>query len=95
MAPEVIEGKPHGYACDMWSLGIIMYLMLSGRYPFTGKNVEHDIIQEAHNFPKSIWDKFSPQCLYFIDKLLEKDPSKRLTAAEAFQHPWFDILTDE
>jgi serine/threonine protein kinase len=44
MAPEVIEGKPHGYACDMWSLGIIMYLMLSGRYPFTGKNVEHDII---------------------------------------------------
>jgi serine/threonine protein kinase len=95
MAPEVIEGKPYSYPCDMWSLGVIMYVMLSGRFPFEGKNVEHDIIEEAHSFPKGIWDKFSPQCKYFIDKLLEKDPSKRLTANEAFKHPWFDILTDE
>lgn len=72
-----------------------MYVMLSGRFPFEGKNVEHDIIEEAHSFPKGIWDKFSPQCKYFIDKLLEKDPSKRLTANEAFKHPWFNILTDE
>ena len=95
MAPEVVEGKPHGYACDMWSLGVILYVMLSGRYPFSGKNLEHDIVDKAHAFPKGIWGQFSPQCTFLLDKLLDKDPSTRLTAAEAFKHPWFDILTDE
>jgi len=95
MAPEVIEGKPYGYSCDMWSLGVILYVMLSGRYPFNGKNLENEIINNSHSFPKNVWGKFSPQCTYFIDRLLNKDPSKRLTADEAFKHPWFDILTDE
>ena len=70
MAPEVLEGKPHSHPCDMWSLGIILYLMLSGDYPFAGKNLDHDILNEAHDFPKKIWGKVSDQCMFFIEELL-------------------------
>jgi serine/threonine protein kinase len=55
MAPEVVEGRPHSYPCDMWSIGVILYVMLSGRFPFMSKNVEHDICEVAHAFPKGIW----------------------------------------
>ena len=69
--------------------------MLSGRFPFSGKNINHDIVHEAHSFPPLRWKHISKECLFFIDRLLEKDSSQRITAAEAFNDPWFKILTDD
>ena len=45
MAPEILQGFPHTIACDMWSLGIILFMMLSGRYPFNLKKVDKEIVE--------------------------------------------------
>ena len=50
MAPEVIERISHSYPCDLWSLGIILFTMLSGSYPFDMKNPEHEIVNETFIF---------------------------------------------
>jgi len=60
MAPEIIERTPHSYPCDMWSLGIILYLMLSNKYPFDIKNIEYEIVNEPILYlPNDGWDDIS------------------------------------
>ena len=44
MAPEIILGEPHGIQCDIWSIGIILYRMLSGTFPFSFRNIDEAII---------------------------------------------------
>ena len=58
MAPEIIERTNHSYPCDMWSLGIILWMMLSGGYPFDLKNLEHEIVNEQVIFLPE-WDNVS------------------------------------
>ncbi len=91
VAPEVIEGS-YTFACDIWSLGVIMHVMLSGFMPFTGGSTE-DIfrsIKKCHlSFEHSVWNKVTPPGRDLLVKLLEPDENKRLTAAEALKHRWF------
>jgi calcium-dependent protein kinase len=89
MAPEVIKLK-YNEKCDLWSCGIILYILLKGRPPYDGTDeriykilnkVKIDLTQES-------WNSISPQALDLLSKLLEVNPSKRISAAEACAHPW-------
>ncbi|OWZ22444.1 CAMK/CDPK protein kinase [Phytophthora megakarya] len=90
MAPEVLEGN-YKETCDMWSLGVIMYMLLSNKAPFYG-DTEDELIDSifANNVPYSgeEWGSVSPEAKALLRKLLHTTPTDRFTAAQVLQHPW-------
>ena len=90
MAPEIIKGEQHGIACDMWSIGIILYTMLSNEYPFNLRNIDEEIINSPVLYLGERWNDISIEARTFISQCLAKDESERLTASQALQHLWFN-----
>lgn len=91
MAPEVIRGN-FSEKCDEWSLGAIMYLLLSGQPPFLGstsREVASKILNDKIDMKSLDWRRVSKHAKDLLHKLLERDVQKRITAAEALEHPWF------
>lgn len=92
MAPEVIrrDGLNYGKAVDVWSFGVILYLILSGEYPFSStEQICHGKVQFLNTDANDhVWARISPQAKDFILKLLVVDPTKRPSATEALRHPW-------
>ncbi|CAD5234191.1 unnamed protein product [Bursaphelenchus xylophilus] len=90
MAPEVVDNKPYGREADMWSLGVLICVLLSGRLPFTGpKDQLFDRIRIADFSLKSgSWKKISDPAKDLVKGLLTVDPRKRLTAEDVLEHPW-------
>ena len=90
IAPEVFK-KKYNSKCDLWSCGIILYILLTGVPPFG--NDEDQIINEKiyeEQYDKNRLVNKSKECIDLIDKLLEKDPDKRISAEEALSHKWFE-----
>ena len=90
MAPEVLKGN-YGIECDVWSCGIILYILLVGYPPFDGKNnneIFDNILKGKLNLEGNDWTKISNEAKDLIIKLLEKNPKNRITAIEALKHPW-------
>ena len=91
IAPEVLK---NGYneKCDLWSCGVILYILLCGSPPFYGKN-EKEIFQKVLdgtiNFKHKIWNKISQDAKNLVTKLLQVNPTKRISAAEALEDIWF------
>eukprot|EP00924_Labyrinthula_sp_SR-Ha-C_P010049 maker-scaffold_40-snap-gene-0.5-mRNA-1 protein AED:0.01 eAED:0.01 QI:18/1/1/1/0.5/0.33/3/468/517 len=95
LSPEVIS-KQYNIACDCWSIGVILYIMLCGYTPFYGETEREmfTMIKGGQfDFPEEEWKDISEEAKDLILKLLELDPDRRLTAKEALQHPWMK-LTD-
>ena len=95
LAPECVRHRCGWelYKSDMWAIGVITYVLLTGRPPFWGRNnreILTKIIKASIHWPSGI--KLSASCKQFIAELLEKDPRKRLSASEALEHPW--LTTD-
>ena len=92
-APEIILDEPYNKEVDMWSLGIMTYLMVSGRLPFNAEDENKIARQIAFSEPDfenaECWKKISKECVNFIKKLLEKDPKKRMIIGDALKHEWF------
>lgn len=90
VAPEVLL-KKYAKSCDVWSVGIITYIMLSGTPPFNG-NTDDDIyasiLRGVINWDPKDWMGISCEAIDFIHRLLQVDPRQRLTARQALQHPW-------
>ncbi|MCQ2819024.1 MAG: protein kinase, partial [archaeon] len=88
MAPEIFKGDGYyGYPVDIWSAGVSLYLMLSGCIPFN-RTEKTSLQYEIMNSPLKPIKDISNECQDLIFKLLEKDPSKRITAREVLEHPW-------
>ena len=91
MAPEVLEGD-YDNKCDVWSLGVLLYVLMSGYLPFQGQNrseVFAKIKKAKFNFNHEEFKSCTPHVIGLIKRLLVIDPKKRLTAGEALQHEWF------
>jgi len=90
-APEVLERKKHGKAVDMWSIGCLTYLFLSGKLPFEDTNLMRlnvNIKNGTFKFPVEDWADIDLIAQDFISNLLKKEASERLTAEQALQHQW-------
>lgn len=90
MAPEVIAGY-YDKKCDLWSLGVIMYILLGGEPPFMGEDdyETFDLVRIGkYNYSGIQWNYVSKSAKELIDKLLTLDPKKRLSAEEALKDPW-------
>lgn len=94
VAPEILStSKKEGYAnaVDMFSAGVVMYVLLCGYEPFYGED-EKQLIQENKTakveFPKDDWKDISIEGRDLVEKMLESDPKKRITPSKALLHPW-------
>ncbi|XP_073508797.1 death-associated protein kinase 2 isoform X2 [Phyllobates terribilis] len=91
VAPEIVNYEPLGLAVDMWSIGVITYILLSGASPFLGENKQEtlsNITAVNYEFDEEFFSHTSDLAKGFIRKLLVKDTRKRLTIQEALSHPW-------
>eukprot|EP00923_Selenidium_pygospionis_P047543 GHVN01082087.1.p1 GENE.GHVN01082087.1~~GHVN01082087.1.p1 ORF type:complete len:469 (-),score=59.30 GHVN01082087.1:278-1474(-) len=90
VSPEVLDGN-YSEKCDIWSMGVIVYMLLSGTYPFIGET-DVETIKKIKNgnfsFPGVRWAGISEEAKAFISHLLVKDPSRRPEAIETLNHPW-------
>ena len=90
MAPEQIEKKLYFISVDIWSIGILMFMLLNnGKHPFYVKGDNRkDFIKKIENCKINFYNKVSPMAKNLIFKLLEPNPSWRYNAAQAIKHPW-------
>jgi len=94
VAPEILLRKRYDQKADMWSVGVIIYCLLSGRLPFVGKKhleLFKSIISGVYTFDEEEWNDISSDAKDLIQNLLVIDPSKRLSASEALQSRWLFV----
>ena len=90
--PEILNSQAHGKPVDMWSIGVITYVLLCGYSPFRSEDLKELIIETERaniSFHDKYWTKISDHAKEFIKALLQSDASKRLTADQALRHEWF------
>ena len=91
VAPEVLH-KHYNKAADVWSAGVILYILLSGFPPFGGKSdsrILQKVQQGSYSFAKAEWEEVSETAKQMITRMLVIEPEQRATAAELLQHEWF------
>jgi calcium-dependent protein kinase len=91
VAPEVLAGHYDSKA-DLWSCGVIMFILLSGQYPFTGENEKqllHKIMKGEISYNTEKWNAISNSAKDLVRKLLMQDTRARIDAGRALAHPWF------
>ncbi|CAI5451947.1 unnamed protein product [Caenorhabditis angaria] len=90
-APEVVNYQPVGLSTDMWTIGVISYVLLSGLSPFLGDNDEDTLANVSAadwDFDDPSWDDVSDLAKDFICRLMIKDKRKRMSVQDALRHPW-------
>ncbi|KAM9369068.1 calcium/calmodulin-dependent protein kinase type IV-like [Phaethornis superciliosus] len=91
-APEILQGGPYGPEVDMWSVGVITYILLCGFEPFFDPRGDQymygRILTCDYEFVSPWWDEVSLNAKDLVRKLIVLDPQKRLTVQQALEHPW-------
>ena len=102
VAPEVLLGKGYDSAVDMWSMGVVLYILLCGFPPFfedSSGNLEtvtslKERIRSGHfDFPSPYWDEISENAKHLVRRMLTVDPRRRIKAKDALHHPFFNART--
>ncbi|KAG6811134.1 hypothetical protein H0H92_008830 [Tricholoma furcatifolium] len=96
VAPEVLNMEGHGKPVDIWSIGIITYVLLCGYTPFRADDVKvlmRETTEGRIEFQDRYWKNVSQQAKDFIKRLLNPDPAKRPTAAEAYKDAWLTTFS--
>ncbi|KAJ7990922.1 hypothetical protein DPEC_G00291910 [Dallia pectoralis] len=89
LAPEVLRNKGYNRSLDMWSVGVIVYVSLSGTFPFNEDEDIHDQIQNAaFMYPPNPWKKVSQEAIDLINNLLQVKMRKRYSVDKSLSHPW-------
>ena len=96
IAPEILIDRIFTEACDIWSLGIIMHILLSGSIAIGGNSFE-EICERIKryrgpNFKSEVWKEISTEAKDLLKKMLNTDYEERITASEALKHPWFTSI---
>lgn len=97
IAPEILDGK-YNEKCDLWSIGVITFMVLAGKAPFFGRNdseIYASVRTGKFEFSCPSWKTVSSDAKDFISALLTLDPKKRLSAAEALDHKWIKIAKNK
>jgi calcium-dependent protein kinase len=94
VAPEVLAGK-YTQQCDVWSLGVLIYVLLCGAPPFFGDS-DAEVLQRVkkghYDFDMPAWDAISRDAKDLVQKMLVMDPNKRYSAEQALHHRWVEKL---
>eukprot|EP00727_Mastigamoeba_balamuthi_P003545 m51a1_g13188 putative protein unc- isoform l (439) ;mRNA; f:745-2673 len=93
VAPEILAGQPYTEQCDVWSLGVILYVMLSGWMPFYSHN-RHVLYERIRRgqfaFENDNWKAVSPSARELVGKMLVVDPRYRITTQQILESPWLN-----
>lgn len=90
VAPEVLNGS-YNEKCDVWSLGVVMYILLTGKPPFAGhshKDIVKSVLRGSYSLEGPEWTNISAAAKDLIRKMLVRNPHRRISAQEAYLHPW-------
>ncbi|KAH9606868.1 hypothetical protein KSS87_019702 [Heliosperma pusillum] len=96
MAPEVLR-RNYGPEVDVWSAGVILYILLCGVPPFwaeTEEAIAHAIVKGVIDFERDPWPRISTQAKDLVKCMLDQNPYHRLTVDEALEHPWLKNAND-
>ncbi|KAF5795548.1 putative protein kinase CAMK-CDPK family [Helianthus annuus] len=91
VAPEILSGREYNEKVDIWSAGVILYIMLAGVPPFYGETPAETfeaVLRGNLRFPTKIFRSVSPEAKDLLRKMLSKDVSRRLSAEQVLRHPW-------
>jgi serine/threonine protein kinase len=92
ISPEMIAGS-HSFSTDVWSLGVVFYILLSGVYPFESPSGDVEetkkiVSRGEFSFPVENWSDVSLPAQDLVRRMLIVDPQRRLTMAGVLKHPW-------
>ena len=92
IAPEILSGAPYGTKVDMWSLGVLAYILSTGKFPFNSLNNDelcYDSMRGRFKINTSSWKAVSLGAKDVVTSLLVVTPSARLSAKQVIRLPWF------
>ncbi|KAJ3360590.1 Serine/threonine-protein kinase 33 [Kappamyces sp. JEL0680] len=88
MAPEIVQKLGYNHSCDIWSIGVMFYLLLCN-YNKGAEAELHDMIKNGEiSYPASLWDAIDAKAKSLCELILRFDPAKRISAGEILSHPW-------